>query len=86
MATPHCVVTFYPWPGPDQPRPSGPGDSADREAYRRAGPSDEPKGGAGAGFKPEFVSVKHFKHQLHVLMHRSIICNLNIPTRHTTGI
>ncbi len=35
-------------------RPSGPApDTADREAYRR-GPGDEPKGGAGANFNPEF--------------------------------
>ena len=41
----------------DGPRPSGPGESADRETYRRGpAPGSEPKGGAGAGFNPEFVS------------------------------
>ena len=42
----------------EAPRPSGPApDTADREAYRR-GPSDQPKGGAGSNFNPEFVSRK----------------------------
>ena len=44
----------------EPPRPSGPAtDTADRDAYRR-GPSDEPKGGAGANFNPGFVSVIYF--------------------------
>ena len=57
----------------EAPRPSGPApDTADRDAYRR-GPSDEPKGGAGANFNPGFVSFAlSFKFKIKIKINSEI--------------
>lgn len=61
--------------GPDQPRGPPSGDSADREAYRRGpAPGMEPKGGAGADFRPEFVSFVLFDLQFCKILKMRCVC------------